>query len=159
MKKKNAEEAYSETMSAGPGGASFHDGLFSDPKQAQLVLRAVRNFLKSSSGQSADCNFDMLGFAIEETEIEFSTSVNRLKMKTRYATGRLILVAPMKENESEESLQRRETQIMAEFSTRIYEGQMRSSLQFYRALDPDGRKTLIEEFGDKDDTKGQKNDE
>lgn len=148
MNKKANSENYSDVSTGGLSGASFHDGLFSDPKHAQSVLKAVRNFLKSSSGQNAACEFEMLGFAIEETDIEFSTKVKRIKMRTKYASGRLLLIAPMKENESEESLSKREAKILAEFSTRIYEGQMRSSLQFYRALDPEGRKVLIEEFGD-----------
>ena len=92
-------------------------------------------------------NMALLGFAIEETEVEFRSDVSRIKMQTRYAAGELLLVAPLQPNESVESLRAREAQILAEFSTRIHEGQMRASIQFYRTLNAEGRKTLMHEYG------------
>jgi hypothetical protein len=131
-----------------PTDASFHDGLFRSPQEAQQILKAVRKFLQSASGYSTEGEgAAMLGFAIEDTEVEFSKDTARLRMKTRYASGKLILIAPMQDGESEESLQAREVKIMAEFSTRLYEGHMRSTLQFYRTLDAAGKESLLKQFG------------
>jgi hypothetical protein len=61
----------------------------------------------------------LLGFAVEETAVRFSTRVKRVKMKTKYAAGKIVLVAPMQQDESQESLRQRESQLLSEFSTRI----------------------------------------
>ena len=132
-----------------PAEASYHDGLFTGPEEARAILKAVRNFLQRTSGSSVGAdNMALLGFAVEETEVEFRTDVSRVKMKTRYAAGKLLLVAPMQPDESEESLRQREAQLLAEFSTRIHEGQMRASIQFYRTLNVQGRETLMRDYSD-----------
>ena len=132
-----------------PGDAAYHDGLFKSPSEGWLILKAVRNFLHRTSGSSVGTDgMALLGFVIEETEVEFRSDTKRIKMKTRYAAGRLIIIAPMNEDEPEESLRIRESQLLAEFSTRIHEGQMRSSLQFYRTLNDQAREVLMKEYGD-----------
>lgn len=148
---KNRSSHHDPVKAGTPTEASFHDGLFKSPEEARRIIKAVRKFLQSSSGHSTEGEgAALLGFAIEDTEVEFSTDATRLRMKTRYASGKLILIAPMQRDESEESLQAREAKIMAEFSTRLYEGHMRSTLQFYRTLDSAGRETLLKKFGDEE---------
>ena len=147
--KMSKQKTTSDPVKAGnPTDTSYHDGLFQDPGEAKKILKAVRNFLLRTSGASpSDGNTALLGFAIEETEVEFSTQVRRVKMRTKYASGHLLLIAPITGDESEETLRGVEARLLAEFSTRIYEAQMRSSLQFYRTLNAEARETLVREYG------------
>jgi len=146
---KNSKKTVDPVKEGTPGESALHDGLFNSPDEAKLIIKAVKNFLQRSSGSADDASAHaLLGFAIEETEVEFSKDVRRVKMKTKYAAGKLQLVAPMKEGESEQVLKVCEAQLLAEFSTRIFEGQLRASMQFYRTLNAEGREVLLEKYGD-----------
>jgi hypothetical protein len=131
-----------------PKFRSPYEARFKDPEDAKRVLIAVANFLRVDVPGNRDYDACFaLGFAIESTEVRPSTKIQRMKMETRFATGSVILHVPRGKDESEEAFQARERRILAEFSTTVYEAQMRSAWEFYWALDDHGKRSLMEKYG------------
>lgn len=128
-----------------------YEGRFKNPEEAKTVLCAVAFFLRS---QKKDQNFSqsegVLGFAIEKVEVHPSEDIQRVRMETQFASGSVILHVPKLKEESEESFNAREIQILSLFSTSVYEAQMRSAWEFYWSLDEEGKRILVESYKKKE---------
>ena len=146
---KRSKPSSTTTAEGTPAFDSFHGGLFADPDQARRVLKAIGRFMRGNAAVDEAGNaFAFHGFAIEETEISFRADIKRMKMRTSFASGRCLIVAPMQSGESDESLRQRETTILAAFSATAHAAHMRSSFQFWISLDKEAQEKLLRDYGD-----------
>lgn len=148
-KKKSTSQQPSHPVTSGtPSFDSFHDGVFADATQARSVLAAIGKFLRAGSPPAPrEDEQPFHGFAIESTRVEYRVGIQRIRMQTRFASGSVVLVVPAAKGEPEGALENRETRILAEFATTVYEAQIRSSFQFWRALDKNAQEKLLRDFG------------
>jgi hypothetical protein len=149
IQKKNPTPKSRASKEGTPKFRSPYEGRFKSPEEAKKVLFAVASFLRAKSNRvnPSDDEGDFLGFAIEYTEVNPNQSLKRIRMETKFASGKVIIHLPRTPEESDESFSLREQRILADFATTIYEAQMRSAWEFYWALNDEGQKNLVEIYG------------
>ena len=158
--RKSKGESIEQSKVGTPVFHSPYEGRFRDPEEAKRVLRAVANFFRAGSANPSGGRVGgFLGFAIENTMVKPSTKISRVRLETSFASGSAILHVPRRPDESEEEFQARELRILSQFSTTIFEAQMRSALEFFWSLDEEGRKTLVASYADPPSKQEHESDE
>ena len=149
MKKRDEKPKKPEATKAGtPTGAFIHDEIFTSAEEAARAIAASVQFIKSfSASRESEGTSNKIGFVIESIQVSFQKNIDRVRLVTKFASDSATIIFPIKGTESESVLREIELKVLAEFLPALPDAQMRSALQFYRTLDPRGRRDLEERFG------------
>lgn len=154
MKKQTTNDQLNHQVSRGAqfkaGSPTFfspYEARFSDPEKAREVLAAVANFFeiqktKNERGRS----LKFLGFTIERTYIKTSKNITKLKMKTDFGTGSVVLYIPRIDGETDLEFFHRELKVLTDFSSSIHESHIRSAWEFFWSLDDTGKSILLSDY-------------
>lgn len=146
--RKNRGERIEQAKAGAPVFRSPYEGRFRDPEDAKRALSALANFFRGQNSDFSGRVSSFLGFAIESTIVKPSTTSDRVRLETSFASGAAILHVPRKPEESEEEFKARELHILRQFSAGIYEAQIRSAWEFFWSLDEEGRKLLVANYAE-----------
>ncbi len=145
---KNNQNEKSNSFMAGKPDITYQDGMFGSVEGASKAIKAVARFLKSEcSGDDDELSGDFSGFIINEIRVDFRSDLKRYRLRTSFGTGVFIIIAPRYEEDTEKELEKRSFELIQKFSATVHEAHMRSCMQFFRSLDMDARKELVDRYG------------